>query len=191
MEYSRNQNQNKETNGEIGFSLSELLIAISIIGILTTVALPNYTRSICKTKQSEVIAEISMIQNAIMTYTDERGILPATWDDIDEIRPIATTNNGTKSTAKGALELKEMQTLRTENYRLCAEKKKQAISLDPDSDVCKGSLNPNDYTINIMAVPSSQCPSFDVQACINTQTGTTDLEKGNGSVAASTNLVCN
>ena len=42
-----------------------------------------------------------------------------------------------------------------------------------------------------MAVPSSQCPSFEVQACINTQTGTTDLEKGNGSVAASTNLLCN
>ena len=113
-----------------GFTITELLIAVSIIGILSTVALPNYTRSICKTKQSEVIGELSIIQAAIMTYTDERGVLPATWDDIDEIRPIATTNNGTKSTAKGALELKEMQTLRTENYRLCAEKKKQAISLD-------------------------------------------------------------
>lgn len=90
-----------------GFSLSELMITISIIGILSIVALPNYTRSICKTKQSEVIGEASMIQTAIMTYMDERGALPATWDDINEIRPIATTNKGTKSTAGGTLEFQK------------------------------------------------------------------------------------
>lgn len=173
-----------------GFSLSELMITISIIGILSIVALPNYTRSICKTKQSEVIGEASMIQTAIMTYMDERGALPATWDDINEIRPIATTNNGTKGSAQGTLELNKIQTLRTENYRLCAEKNKKQISFDPKNDTCKSSTNSKVYTINMMAVPSNQCPNFDVRTCINTRTGTTDLEKGNGSVAASTNLLC-
>ena len=175
---------------ENGLTLTETLVAVVILGVLSSVALPNYTRSICKTKQSEVIGEISVIQNAIMTYTDERGALPAAWDDINEIRPIATTINGTKGSAKGTLELKEMQTLRTKNYKLCAEKNKKDISFDPESNTCKSSTNSNNYTINMMAVPSSQCPNFDVRTCINTQTGSTDLERGNGSVAASTNLLC-
>lgn len=175
---------------ENGLTLTETLVAVMILGVLSSVALPNYTRSICKTKQSEVISELSVIQNAIMTYTDERGALPATWDDINEIRPIATMNNGTKGSAKGTLELNKMQTLRTKNYKLCAEKNKKEISFDPESDTCKSSTISNVYSINMMAVPSSQCPNFDVRTCINTQTGTTDLEKGNGSIAASTNLLC-
>ena len=41
-----------------GFSLTELLAAISIIGILSSIALPNYTQSVCKSKQAEAIKEV-------------------------------------------------------------------------------------------------------------------------------------
>ena len=172
------------------FTITELLAAVSIIGILTAIALPNYTRSICKTKQSEVISELSVIQNTIMTFTDERGALPATWDDINEIRPISTTLTNKKTFASGTLDLTNLQTLRNENYQLCAEAKKKQITFDATSDECNGTDSSFINTINILAAPKEQCPNFDVQACINTQTGVTDLEKGNGSIAASTNLLC-
>ena len=192
MEHSRDKNQDRQTDDGSGFSLSELLIAISIIGILSAIALPNYTRSICKTKQSEVIGELSMIKTAIMTYTDERGVLPDTWEDINEIRPIKTlTSSNTKSEASGALKLTNLLTFRNKNYQLCAETKKKEIKFDSTNDQCSGKNTLSINNINILATPSEQCPNFDVQTCINTQTGTTDLEKCNGSVAASTNLLCN
>ena len=174
-----------------GFSLSELLISVAIIGILSAVALPNYTKSICKTKQSEVISEISMIQSAIMTYTDERGVLPSTWEDINEIRPITTTSNNNKTFANGSLDLTNIQILRNDNYQLCAEKQKEKITFNSTNNSCSGIGTSFINTINILATPREQCPNFDVQACINTRTGVTDLEKGNGSVAASTKLQCN
>lgn len=173
-----------------GFSLSELLISMAIIGILSAVTLPNYTRNICKTKQSEIIGELSMIQSSIMAYTDERGALPENWDDISEIRPISTTLNNKKTFASGTLNLTNIQTLRNKNYQLCAESKKIQITYDAANDECNGTDSSFINTINILAAPKEQCPNFDVQACINTQTGVTDLEKGNGSIAASTNLLC-
>ena len=190
MKYQNQYKQESLAMKESGFSLSELLIAISIIGILSAVALPNYTRSICKTKQSEIIGELSMIQSAIITYTDERGALPENWDDISEIRAISTTLNNKKTFASGTLDLTNLQTVRNENYQLCAEAKKKQITFDATSDECNGTDSSFINTINILAAPKEQCPNFDVQACINTQTGVTDLEKGNGSIAASTNLLC-
>ena len=173
-----------------GFTITELVAAMAIIAILSAIALPNYTRSICKTKQSEVISVLSMIQSAIMTYTDERGVLPGTWEDINEIRPISTINNNNKTFAKGSLDLTKIQTLRNKNYQLCAEAEKKLITFDSTNDECSGTSTSSINTINILAAPSKQCPKFDVQACINTQTGVTDLEKGNGSIPASTNLLC-
>ena len=185
------EKQTENLKNGTGFTVTELLIAVGIIGILSAVALPNYTRSICKTKQSEAIGELSMIQSAIMTYTDERGAPPENWGDINEIRPISTTLNNKKTFASGTLDLTNLQTLRNENYQLCAEAKKIKIAFDATSDKCYGTDSSFINTINILATPKEQCPNFDVQACINTQTGVTDLEQGNGSIAASTNLLCN
>ena len=182
-------NRFETTHG--GFTITELLVAVGIVGILSAVALPNYTRSICKTKQSEVISEISMIQSAIMTYTDERGVLPSAWEDINEIRPITTTSNNNKTFAHGSLDLTNIQILRNDNYQLCAEKQKEKITFNSTDNSCSGIGTSFINTINILATPKEQCPNFDVRACIDTQTGVTDLEKGNGSAAASTNLLCN
>lgn len=151
----------------------ELLVAVSILGILTTIALPNYTRSICKTKQSEVIGEISMIKTAIMGYTDERGSKPTKWEHINEIIPVLTLLNETEKTqASGELKMDNPQRMRNNNYDLTAE---EASLQSP--------------TVEIEAKSINSCPNFDIKACINTQTGVTDIEKGSGSAQANS-VIC-
>lgn len=58
---------------ESGFSLIELMIVVAIIGILATIAVPNFTRFQAKAKQSEAKGYLSAI------YTAEKSHL-AEWD---------------------------------------------------------------------------------------------------------------
>ena len=58
---------------ERGFSLVEMLVVITIIGILAAIAIPNMTRVRIKAKEAEVKASIHVIQEAIERYyVDEK-----------------------------------------------------------------------------------------------------------------------
>ncbi len=51
-----------------GFTLIELLTVVLIIGILTSLALPTYTRSIERSRAVEAMSSIKAINDAIYTY---------------------------------------------------------------------------------------------------------------------------
>ncbi len=51
-----------------GFSLVELLVVITIVGILAAIALPNYNKFRIKGRETEVKANIHVIQEAIERY---------------------------------------------------------------------------------------------------------------------------
>lgn len=58
-------------NSQQGFSLIELMVVVAIIGILSSIAVPNYNMMVSKARQSEAKAMLSNI------YTVEQGFSAA------------------------------------------------------------------------------------------------------------------
>ncbi len=59
-----------------GFSLVEMLVVITIIGILAAIAIPNMTRVRIKARESEVKANLHVIQEAVTRYNTNEGEFP-------------------------------------------------------------------------------------------------------------------
>ena len=84
------------TRNSKGFTITELLAAITITGILTTIALPNYLNQINRTRQNEAASTIAQIQTTIASYADEFGVLPTSWAELNNISAVMTVNGPAK-----------------------------------------------------------------------------------------------
>ena len=56
-----------------GFTLIELLVVVLIIGILSAVALPQYTKSVEKSRTTEALSNINTMRNQMELYILENG----------------------------------------------------------------------------------------------------------------------
>ena len=90
MNNRRMHTQPKERFPEAGFTLVEVIAAVVIVGILSTLALPSYLKQINRTRQNETAATIAQIQTTISAYSDEFGELPETWKELNDISAIMT-----------------------------------------------------------------------------------------------------
>ncbi|MGC6482736.1 MAG: type IV pilin protein [Synechococcus sp.] len=96
----------KSSSGLEGFTLSELMVAVVIVGVLASVALPSYNYQLVRSRQDEVTGIISGISSAFTAYGDEFGVPPSGWSDLQEIQPVLTTTGvatGTDFTNKVTL----------------------------------------------------------------------------------------
>ena len=89
------KNQN---TGRLGFTLIELLVVVLIIGILASVALPQYQKAVEKSRLAEAKTTINGISKAIEVYKLENGgAFPTSFSDLDlEF----TDENGAKVTTE-------------------------------------------------------------------------------------------
>ncbi|MGB2578731.1 prepilin-type N-terminal cleavage/methylation domain-containing protein [Elusimicrobium simillimum] len=81
-----------------GFTLVELLVVVLIIGILATIGLPQYTRSVEKSRSSEAVLNLKNVADAMIRYYTIKGM----WDKNDNIKSMfdIELNGGTWSTGE-------------------------------------------------------------------------------------------
>ena len=70
--YFRKRGKMEKTT-KAGFTLIELLVVVLIIGILAAIALPQYQKAVEKSKLTEALHNISIMQNQLDFYVLEHG----------------------------------------------------------------------------------------------------------------------
>jgi len=156
---SKTSSHAKHAQSTSGFTLTELLVAVGIVGILSAVALPNYTRSVNKAKQADAINLITLIQNTAQAHREEFLLVPTSWDDLAKITPIPTACgkasggwSGGKACSTGEI------TEPNENYYISVELKKPLIE--------------------ITATPIHSGAEWTVNACLDLGTGYSSISNG-------------
>jgi general secretion pathway protein G len=68
--------------GESGFTLLELMIVVSIIGILATFAVPSYRQSVVKAREAVLQQDLATIRDVLDQYRADRGKYPPSLAEI-------------------------------------------------------------------------------------------------------------
>lgn len=68
-----------------GFTLIELLVVVLIIGILSAVALPQYEKTVEKSRATEALTNLRSIVQSVQLYKMANGVAPNDWDALDVI----------------------------------------------------------------------------------------------------------
>ena len=82
--------QTLPSNTNQGFSLSEVLVTVSIIGILSSISFPSYMNQMRRTRQREAEAIISLVIVHTVSHSDEYGMQAEDLDDLDDVTATMT-----------------------------------------------------------------------------------------------------
>ncbi len=74
--------KNSRQGGEAGFTLVELMIVMTIIGILATIAIPSYIRAVQHAKEAVLREDLHTMRSAIDSYTVDKEKAPQSLDDL-------------------------------------------------------------------------------------------------------------
>ena len=77
-----------------GFTLIELLVVVLIIGILASVALPQYEKAVAKSRYSQLITAGKSLKDAMEVYYMANGDYPQYWGDLDITYPGCSEGTG-------------------------------------------------------------------------------------------------
>jgi general secretion pathway protein G len=72
----------RKTTRESGFTLIELMIVMTIIGLLAAIAIPSYLKSITKAKEAVLKEDLHTMRTAIDSYTVDKEKAPQALDDL-------------------------------------------------------------------------------------------------------------
>lgn len=76
-----------------GFTFIELMFVIIIIGVLASLALPRYSRTLEKMRLAEGMQILETLRNAQYAYKTEFGSYTATLGDLDVTIPVSNNFN--------------------------------------------------------------------------------------------------
>lgn len=155
------------------FTLTEVLVTVGIVGILSSIALPNYFRQIQRTHQAEANATMAQMMATVAAFADEFGKPPKRWDDLNTITTLMT-HQGPAVKEDG--ELTEAITLPGNRYTLI-----------------RNITDIREYYIFEANAINEAASKYNIFACINLATGASNQIIGgrNDKPAKKTCLACN
>lgn len=158
-----------------GFTMSELLASIAIVGILSTIAIPNYTNQLERAKQRQAAAIIEQMMTRLVASKEEMGTNPITWIELSNESAIITTTGIIKDTDG---ELTNKINLAEINYTI-----QRTDNTDPS----------NYYELT---ATNKANPNRNVMGCINLDNGASTVKLGiedraDNKPVVSTDLLCN
>ena len=68
--------------GERGFTLIELIIVMTIIALLSTIAIPSFVKAVQKAKEAVLKEDLHTMRSAIDSYTVDKEKAPQGLDDL-------------------------------------------------------------------------------------------------------------
>ena len=142
-----------------GFTITELLVAVGIVGLLAAVAIPRYSSQLCRSETVEAESTIASLQAIISASIDETGVYPVDWDDLTRVAVIMSDSGPVSGSFANKM------TLPNGKYRLSIE-------------------GPTATIYQITAERIDGCPDRDVRSCLDVSTGASDLNRGDGSTNA-------
>lgn len=139
----------------MAFSLTEVLVTVTIIGILSAVAVPNYINSLNKGRQTDAATQVSQIQAGIQSYADEFLIGPSGWSELGRVTPVITSGGVASGSSFSEI-------------------------TSPGGDYTI-TVTAASSTYQIKALAKKAGENWNIDACVNTASGASLLKRGTGS----------
>lgn len=139
----------------MAFSLTEVLVTVTIIGILSAVAVPNYINSLNKGRQTDAATQVSQIQAGIQSYADEFLIGPSGWSELSRVTPVVTPTG----VASGS----------------------SFTNIDSAGGDYRITVTAANSIYEILATATKAGANWNIAACVNTASGASLLKRGTGS----------
>ena len=140
-----------------GFSLTELLAAVSIVGILSAIALPNYSKQVERTHQSGMAAFMEQVLVRIVSSKEEIGLPPTSWFELGNQAAIMT-KSGPVSEDNGKLD--------------------EEIAWSEGNYTIKRIDDKLDANYFVIAAENTRNEKMNVLGCIDLITGASDVKLG-------------
>jgi type IV pilus assembly protein PilA len=157
-----------------GFTLSEVLVTVGIIGTLSAISVPTYMSQVDKSCQSQLKSLVSQTMAQTQAYNDEFGTAATSWGDLDKIGTIMTETGPAKANNFDAIQTPgcnyKLKITQAGNVYVFNANQGNAI-LEPPPESGTG-INAEKNKLNVMG-------------CLNISTGASELIGGNGIKQAS------
>ena len=92
MNFQKKIHDEKLPRKRTGFTLTEILVSIGILGILTSISMPTFFEEANKSRQKEAQSFVATIPTIISAYIDATGELPTQWDELSSIAAVMTND---------------------------------------------------------------------------------------------------
>ena len=168
-----------------GFSLTEMLVTVSIAGVLGSIAVPSFINQLGKGQQSEAHALITQIMGQTSAFNDEYGKPAEGWSDLDKIATILTSTGAATGSNFSAIETPQ------ESYTISGNRSGNKYIFNATPILKGGSLPPENEVNDPGSTRPISAANYNIVSCINVATGASDIQIGGGTSAVDeANLRC-